>query len=214
MPIRRGDLTGRFGYPQVEMLPETEYIIFAYGWEQGHPTTDIVYEFVTTTEAKQSDMTFELLYNGYYAGAEVQEAWPDNFTSDISGHAVYHLKAQCTPEDREVYKYYAIYEGNCMDESYLSDEWIKEELITNGSSWDTNMLLIKYDTEYIIVGYAIDIAGNPTAVCRELLNPTEDGTVPMGGFNPNELWNWGDEASSSAAGIVSGDGWMMPLIAK
>lgn len=71
MPIRRGDLTGRFGYPQVEMLPETEYIIFAYGWEQGHPTTDIVYEFVTTTEAKQSDMTFELLYNGYYAGAEV-----------------------------------------------------------------------------------------------------------------------------------------------
>lgn len=76
------------------------------------------------------------------------------------------------------------------------------------------MLLVKYDTYITLVGYAIDVAGNPTAVFRELLHPTEDGTVPMGDFNPNELWNWGDEASSSAAGIVSGDGWMMPLIAK
>lgn len=78
----------------------------------------------------------------------------------------------------------------------------------------SNMLLVKYDTYITLVGYAIDVAGNPTAVFRELLHPTEDGTVPMGDFNPNELWNWGDEASSSAAGIVSGDGWMMPLIAK
>lgn len=61
-----------------------------------------------------------------------------------------------------------------------------------GLSWDYNMAMIKYDMDVTFFGYAIDVAGNPTAVWRELVHPTKDGTVPMGNFNPNDLWhNWG-----------------------
>ena len=77
------------------------------------------------------------------------------------------------------------------------------------------MIMLKYDMDFTFIGFAIDVAGNPTAVWRQLVHPTEDGTVPMGDFNPNDLWNnWGDEASSSAVSIAGGDGWMMPLIAR
>ena len=76
------------------------------------------------------------------------------------------------------------------------------------------MIMLKYDMDFTFIGFAIDVAGNPTAVYRELVHPTEDGAVPMGDFNPNDLWNWGDEASSSAVSIAGGDGWMMPLIVE
>lgn len=206
-PVRRGDLTGRFGYPMAELLPETEYIIFAFGYDhsQKYATTDIVYEFVTTTEAKQSDMTFELLYNDYYAGAEVQEAWPDNFTSDISGHAIFHVKANSVPRERLYYKYYTVKTGDWTDRQKYTDDEAMAELIelgktTIGVSWDYNMILLKYDMDFTFIGFAIDVAGNPTAVWRQLVHPTEDGTVPMGDFNPNDLWNnWGDQTSSSDA---------------
>ena len=65
--------------------------------------------------------------------------------------------------------------------------------------------------DFTFIGYAIDVAGNPTAVWRQLVHPTEDGTVPMGGFNPGDLWNWDYNTRTATAG---GNGWMIPLIMK
>ena len=220
MRVCRGDTTLRFSYPDSEYQPNTEYIVFAFGYDLGVPTTDIVYQYITTTDAKQSDMTFNLLYNGYYAGAEVQEAYPDNFTADISGHAIFHVKANSVPRERLYYKYYTVKTGDWTDRQKYTDDEAMAELIelgktTIGVSWDYNMIMLKYDMDFTFIGFAIDVAGNPTAVWRQLVHPTEDGTVPMGDFNPNDLWNnWGDEASSSAVSIAGGDGWMMPLIAR
>lgn len=211
-----GDTTARFGFPVDGFEPCTEYIVFAFGYDMGNPTTDIVYEFVTTTEAKQSDMTFELAYHGYYAGAEVQEAYPENFTADISGHAVYHVKAQAIPEDRMYYKYYTVLSGDYTDTEAFTDDEAVDMLLelwetTIGVSWDYNMILLKYDMDFTFIGYAIDVAGNPTAVWRQLVHPTEDGTVPMGGFSPGDLWNWDYNTRTATAG---GNGWMIPLIMK
>lgn len=209
-----GDKTRRFGFPDWDFEPSTEYLVFAFGYDLGNPTTDIVYEYVTTTEAKQSDMTFELAYHGYYAGAEVQEAYPENFTADISGHAVYHVKAQAIPEDRMYYKYYTVLSGDYTDAEAFTDDEAVDMLLelwetSIGVSWSYNMILLAYDYDYTFIGYAIDVAGNPTAVWRQLVHPTEDGTVPMGGFNPGDLWNWDYNTGTATAG---GNGWMIPLI--
>ena len=193
MRVCRGDTTLRFSYPDSEYQPNTEYIVFAFGYDLGVPTTDIVYQYITTTDAKQSDMTFNLLYNGYYAGAEVQEAYPDNFTADISGHAIFHVKANSVPRERLYYKYYTVKTGDWTDRQKYTDDEAMAELIelgktTIGVSWDYNMIMLKYDMDFTFIGFAIDVAGNPTAVWRQLVHPTEDGTVPMGDFNPNDLW--------------------------
>lgn len=214
--IYSGDTTVRFGFPDMDYKPETEYLVFAFGYDLGNPTTDLVYEFVTTTEAKQSDMTFELAYHGYYAGAEVQEAYPENFTADISGHAVYHVKAQAIPEDRMYYKYYTVLSGDYTDTEAFTDDEAVDMLLelwetSIGVSWSYNMILLAYDYDYTFIGYAIDVAGNPSAVWRQLVHPTEDGTVPMGGFNPGDLWNWDYNTGTATAG---GNGWMIPLIMK
>lgn len=129
-----GDVNMRFGYPDQRFSPETEYIVFAFGYDLGRPTTDIVYQYVTTTEARQSDMTFSLLYNGYYAGTEVQEAWPDNFTADISGHAVFHVKANSVPEERLYYKYYTVKTGDWTDTEEFTDDEAMNELIELGEN--------------------------------------------------------------------------------
>ena len=214
--IFSGDTVKRFGFPNFDWQPCTEYMVFAFGYDMGNPTTDIVYKLVTTTEAKQSDMTFELAYRGYYAGAEVQAEYPENFPSDISGHAVYHVKAQAIPEERMHYKYYTVLSGDYTDTEAFTDDEAVDMLLdlwetTIGVSWDYNMILLKYDMDFTFIGYAVDVAGNPTAVWRQLVHPTEDGTVPMGGFNPNDLWNWDYDAGTATAG---GNGWMIPLIMK
>lgn len=83
---------------------------------------DKEYKYVTTTEAKQSEMTFRLAYPGYYAGAEVQAAYPGNFTGDISNFAIFHLKAEATPQDRMYYKYYYFLDGDYTNPEKFSDE--------------------------------------------------------------------------------------------
>lgn len=121
------------------------------------------------------------------------EAYPDNFTADISGHAIFHVKANSVPRERLYYKYYTVKTGDWTDRQKYTDDEAMAELIelgktTIGVSWDYNMIMLKYDMDFTFIGFAIDVAGNPTAVWRQLVHSTEDGTVPMGDFNPNDLW--------------------------
>lgn len=173
--IKQGSISGRF----TDLEPETAYSVFVFGYESGAATTGLSKASFTTTEVVQSDITFRLVLDKYFSGAEFQEMYPDKYDVDISGSAVIPTMVEALPKDRLKVCYYDIYDGDCTDTDALTDEEVIPQLIENGSSWRWNQILLGYDTVYTFIGFSVDIAGNYGKVWRYKVCFTEDGASPI-----------------------------------
>lgn len=173
--IRSGSQSGRLN----NLEPETEYYMFAFGYEAGAATTRLSKFLFKTTEIVQSNVTFSLVLDKYFSGKEYQEAYPEDVTADISGHAVVLTAVIAEPSDRVSIVYYDILTGDCTDPSTISDEELIPQLVSTGSSWRWNRMLMKYDMDFTLVGVSVDITGNYGPVWRKHVVFTEDGASPI-----------------------------------
>lgn len=172
-------LTGSKSGRLTNLEPETEYYMLAFGYQSGKATTQLFKEVFTTTEIKQSDVTFSLVLDKYFSGADFQEMYPNRYNGDISHLAVVPTMVEVSPRERFQRCYYAIYEGDYTSTSTLSDDAAIEEITARGSSWQKNEMLLKYNMEFTIIGVSVDIAGNYGKVWRHKLCLTEDGASPI-----------------------------------
>lgn len=173
--VKSGPQSGRLN----NLEPETEYYMFAFGYEAGAATTGLSKFLFKTTEIAQSDVTFSLILEKYFRGKETQEKYPEDFTADISGHAVIPTAVMAEPSERVSIVYYNIFTGDYTDPSTVSDEEIIPQLVNTGSSWRWNRMLVKYDTDVTIIGVSVDISGNYGPVWRKHMVFTEDGASPI-----------------------------------
>lgn len=173
--IYRGNKKGRIA----GLEPEREYTIVAFGYSHGCATTQVFKAGFTTLAPHQSDVVFNISWDKYYRGEDVEAAFPDKIQGG-AGLAFFNVKAECTPANKVQTFKYNIFEGDVSDPETMSDEEIIQRL-NNGVNigWREITIWIPYDTDYTIVGFAEDISGNYSAVFRQHVNLSEEGASPL-----------------------------------
>lgn len=180
--------------------PGTRYMAFAFGCEAYKPTTRLFKAYFTTEEAIVGDVDFELIFDEYYDGSELEDMWPNDFAG-ASGYAVLPVRAYTKNGSGF---YYGIYDGDYTDLEEWPEETIIDALIANGITEATGNYLVAYNTTRTALGVAYDAKKNFGKVFRKLVYCTEDGVTPAEDFKPASAML---SEASAAAGAATEDGY-------
>lgn len=176
-------LYGRSGNQKgsvTNLEPGTRYMAFAFGCEAYTPTTRLFKTYFTTEEAIVGEVEFELVFDKYYNGTDLEESDPANF-SGASGNAV--LPVRPYTKNGSGY-YYGIFDGDYTDLEEWPDELVIENLVVSGISESSANYLIPYNTTRTALGVAYDANNNYGKVFRKIVYCTEDEALPGSEFSP------------------------------
>lgn len=173
---RRGDQEGSV----TNLTPGTRYMAFAFGCEAYTPTTRLFKTYFTTEEAIVGDVEFELIFDKYYDGTELEQLYPSDF-SGASGYAVLPVRAYTLNGSGF---FYGIYDGDYTDLEEWPDDLVIENLVLNGITESSGNYLIPYNTTRTALGVAYDANNNYGKVFRKTVYCTEDEALPGSEFSP------------------------------
>lgn len=159
------------------LKPETEYMVFAFGYDGGVATTDLKRIYFTTGKEIVSEVEFVVSYDKYFDGDELLELYPKDFYG-AEGKAVLPLSAGASPEDKAASFIYHVISGDYTDESSMSDDMVKSFLESQGRHEASAAFYLEYDAVNTIIGVAKDIDGNYGKVFRRSITLTRDGVSP------------------------------------
>lgn len=176
---RKGEVTS---YSEA-LFPETEYVIFSFGYQGGVATTRLFKSTFTTKEAEVNGFKFEANYGPYYNGDEVAEKYPD--MESAAGLAVFPTSWTVTGGTTYAGVYHFMYVGDLSDKDEYPDEVLYYALREDGfKAWHKTMTyLSEFDQVYTLCGYVESEDGNFSELYRQVVGPfTKDGCSPVDGF--------------------------------
>lgn len=169
--IVKGDQYGTLD----NLSSKTEYIVYMFGYENGTPTTDLILGHFTTVEPLVEDVTFELVYDKYFDGTELETAYPDKF-SGASGKVVVPVVVSTTGDVANFY--YGNFKGDYTSKESLTDVDAINTVVFTGTSAPTNIFYLNYDQVYTFIGVAENRNGSYGQVWRVAETFTKDGVSP------------------------------------
>lgn len=198
------------------LSPETEYMVVAFGYDQGCVTTKLFKETFTTAEAVTGSIGFELKYDAYYDAVEAVDAlraagYEDDaagLESSIARGAEVLLPAVpvTTPE---VGTYYYVFFPD-QPEYHLDDpSGYLNTLKNSGNTADWACYTLNYDQSIFAVGVAFNDLGEPGPVwVGDPFTLTKDGVSdPQGLIDflyPSEGTTAAPQSTFEAVGAPSG----------
>lgn len=163
---------------------DTEYKPFAVGIypETGEFATEVFFGETFRTEVIiPADVYVELHVDEYYDGSEIADLYP--VYSDAYGMALVPVDVTVS-EGTENYYYY-IFEGDCSDTDYISDERVIDELYPSGVMNQPSFVFYSYWGQTVtFMGVAEDASGQFGPVYRKVMRFTKDGALPAEDFDP------------------------------
>lgn len=169
--IVKGDQYGTLD----NLSSKTEYIVYMFGYENGTATTDLILGHFTTVEPLVEDVTFELVYDKYFDGTELETAYPDKF-SGASGKVVVPVVVSTTGDVANFY--YGNFKGDYTSKESLTDVDAINTVVFTGTSAPTNIFYLDYDQVYTFIGVAEDRNGSYGQVWRVAETFSKDGVSP------------------------------------
>ena len=176
------------------LIPETEYIVYAFGYSGGEASTELFAYPITTTEAVVNSCTFSYDFGPYYDGTEAAQQYPDRL-SHAAGGVI--LPAKYVVEGEHTAVWHNVFQGDVTDPDIYLDETIYQMLRGDGYTWlDMNMIyVLDYDQEYTLCGMVETTDGNFSELYRQKIGPfTPDGCSPI-----EELAGWPGLTSAAKA---------------
>lgn len=205
--VRHGDVATYEEY----LRTETEYVVYAFGYDGGVITTPLFESTFTTTEATLNGCTFRYNYGPYYNGDEAGVKYP-SLAEKAAGKVV-------LPADYEVTgKWYgiwhAVYAGDLTDKTQYPDEDVYQALLKGNVWFQSHMLYtLKYDEEYTMCGFVSTEDGNYSEIWREKIGPfTPEGCSPIDEFNEPDLEPKTASLSATAPRMFDFDALVSPLL--
>lgn len=167
-----------------ELTPETEYIVYAFGYSGQKATTELFKYPYTTKEIEYNDSRFEYEYGPYFNGTEVFSKFPE--LGDASGKAVMPATAKVTGDYSGVY--HIMYKGDLTDRTVYPDEMMYYGILDDNPNTSWNMYVLypaTFGEVYTLFGFVETEDGNFSPLYRQLVGPfTEEGCSPIEEFNP------------------------------
>ncbi len=156
------------------LYPDTEYVVFGFGYQGGTNTTRIFTAEFTTASATYSDATMSVSWDACYDIPECYALDPDRFSNyyDFEGYAFLPMYITTTPEDGTFY--YQAY--ILQEEDDYSDDMLISELIYYPQTEKFIIYALPYNYKILFAGMVEDENGEMGELCREEFVLTKDQT--------------------------------------
>lgn len=162
------------------LIRNTDYSVFAFGYEGGQVTTGLSRCDFTTLDAIVSDVTCELPVEKYFNGDDVAAAYPD--LDWTAGMAV--IPVEPVVSDGAVKYYYHIWDAAWADKEAYHDDLIISWLLAGGMSQSQMTFYTAFDEPRCVIAVAVDADGNFGPVYRQAITFTKEGCSPVDEFVP------------------------------
>lgn len=172
--------SGAFEGEIAGLSPDTEYIVFAFGYYGGVATTGIATARFRTSSSVLADVSIECIIGDYYDGTELAALDPE-----YAGYVGYAVIPISVKENGNVSKYYYQFsKGDYTDPSVWSDDEAVESLLEYGVS-APRIFSLPFDSDFTLFSFAVDDNGNFGPLTRKLYRFERSGVSPAEEFNPS-----------------------------
>ena len=146
----------------IDLVPDTEYSVLAFGYYGGVITTDLFrYDFKTEPEGVCDNSVLKVETGGPYSLVELEEAYPDEYYyyGMMESMGWYLMYGEIFTEKPTDVSFYSIYSASEIVSG--GTDWIKADLVSSGyAQGSVSLFSGQNDKLYIMCAVTMDERGN------------------------------------------------------
>lgn len=173
--------TGSHTFSFYNLMPQTDYCIFAFGYVGGVATTKLCRLDFTTKEAVGVDIVFKMVYDKYYDGDDMIQAYGSKYY-EARGKAVFPFEIVTEGSDPCAEVYYLFYSGDYSDTTAYPDDYFFEEILQYGEWRYSNCYYPDYDKPYTMIGFGAGSNMELGPISRQVVTLSREGVSPASEF--------------------------------
>lgn len=178
--VRTGNITGETFY---NLQSDTEYVVFAFGFEAGKITTDLVKAYFTTESLVVSEgLTLEILPGPYFDIDEIVAEYPSLAVDFQYGLGRALAMIDFRPSEDAAGYLWCMYYRDATDPEKDPDSKILQDMEIFGLYEPYMFNYFNYGQDHTIVGACLDENGVYGPVARMKINITKDDVSPLDEF--------------------------------
>ena len=164
----------------INLEPETDYVLYAFGSRGGVATTEQIFTETFRTKGLNGSVSIELVNNGYYDSADFASYGGYEYLSNYAGYAIFPIEIAFSDENHGDY-FFDTYNWTGRPASdYYNDQQYIDGLVWSineyGSASVTHTYtFLEFGGKYEFVAIVFDADGQMSKLFRTWIEPTYDG---------------------------------------
>lgn len=173
-------LSGNVSTSVIDLEPETDYVLYAFGSRGGVATTDKIFTETFRTKGLNGSVSIERVDHGYYDAADFAEKAGYEYLSNYAGMAIFPIEVKFSDENHGDYFFETYNWTNRAESEYYNDQQYIDGLVWSineyGSATATHTYtFLDFGGKYEFVAIVFDADGQMSKLYKEWIEPNYDG---------------------------------------
>ncbi len=173
-------LSGNVSTSVIDLEPETDYVLYAFGSRGGVATTDKIFTETFRTKGLNGSVSIERVDHGYYDAADFAEKAGYEYLSNYAGMAIFPIEVKFSDENHGDYFFETYNWTNRAESEYYNDQQYIDGLVWSinqyGSATTTHTYtFLDFGGKYEFVAIVFDADGQMSKLYKEWIEPNYDG---------------------------------------
>ena len=190
-------LSGNVSTSVIDLEPETDYVLYAFGSRGGVATTDKIFTETFRTKGLNGSVSIERVDRGYYDASDFADKAGYEYLSNYAGKAIFPIEVAFSDDNHGDYFFETYNWTNRAESEYYNDQQYIDGLVWSinqyGSATTTHTYtFLDFGGKYQFVAIVFDADGQMSKLYKEWIEPNYDGCG-----NANDYVAWWDAYQQS-----------------
>ncbi len=173
-------LSGNVSTSVIDLEPETDYVLYAFGSRGGVATTDKIFTETFRTKGLNGSVSIERVDRGYYDASDFADKAGYEYLSNYAGKAIFPIEVAFSDENHGDYFFETYNWTNRAESEYYNDQQYIDGLVWSinqyGSATTTHTYtFLDFGGKYQFVAIVFDADGQMSKLYKEWIEPNYDG---------------------------------------
>lgn len=173
-------LSGNVSTSVIDLEPETDYVLYAFGSRGGVATTDKIFTETFRTKGLNGSVSIERVDRGYYDASDFADKAGYEYLSNYAGKAIFPIEVAFSDENHGDYFFETYNWTNRAESEYYNDQQYIDGLVWSinqyGSATTTHTYtFLDFGGKYQFVALVFDADGQMSKLYKEWIEPNYDG---------------------------------------
>lgn len=173
-------LSGNVSTSVIDLEPETDYVLYAFGSRGGVATTDKIFTETFRTKGLNGSVSIERVDRGYYDASDFADKAGYEYLSNYAGKAIFPIEVKFSDENHGDYFFETYNWTNRAESEYYNDQQYIDGLVWSinqyGSATTTHTYtFLDFGGKYQFVAIVFDADGQMSKLYKEWIEPNYDG---------------------------------------
>ena len=173
-------LSGNVSTSVIDLEPETDYVLYAFGSRGGVATTDKIFTETFRTKGLNGSVSIERVNRGYYDASDFADKAGYEYLSNYAGKAIFPIEVAFSDENHGDYFFETYNWTNRAESEYYNDQQYIDGLVWSinqyGSATTTHTYtFLDFGGKYQFVAIVFDADGQMSKLYKEWIEPNYDG---------------------------------------